>query len=113
MDDCGGGYSESIAEMCDELQNGSLPLLIVTPNGRDESGANRDCFLLNPSLVSPLQQNMFRFLGEMSVSCFLFVFALVAGQSLVEECEVCEVSQHVEHAALSSLEMMDYQILKQ
>lgn len=113
VDDCGGGYSESIAEMCDELQNGSLPLLIVTPNGRDESGANRDCFLLNPSLVSPLQQNMFRFLGEMSVSCFLFVFALVAGQSLVEECEVCEVSQHVEHAALSSLEMMDYQILKQ
>ena len=64
MDDCGGGYSESIAEMCDELQNGSLPLLIVTPNGRDESGANRDCFLLNPSLASPLQQNMFRFLGE-------------------------------------------------
>ena len=66
VDDCGGGYSESIAEMCDELQNGSLPLLIVTPNGRDESGANRDCFLLNPSLVSPLQQNMFRFLGELS-----------------------------------------------
>jgi len=23
VDDCGGGYSESIAEMCDELQNGS------------------------------------------------------------------------------------------
>ena len=38
VDDCGGGYSESITEMCEELQNGSLPLLIVTPNGRDESG---------------------------------------------------------------------------
>ncbi|XP_064637694.1 E3 ubiquitin-protein ligase HERC2-like isoform X2 [Lineus longissimus] len=63
VDDCGGGYSESIAEMCDELQNGSLPLLIVTPNGRDESGANRDCFLLNPTQRSPLHQNMFRFLG--------------------------------------------------
>lgn len=116
VDDCGGGYSESIAEMCDELQNGSLPLLIVTPNGRDESGANRDCFLLNPSLISPLQQNMFRFLGEMFVSCwfcFVFVFALVAVQGLVEECEVCGVSQHVERAALSSLEMMDYQMLKQ
>jgi len=23
VDDCGGGYSESVAEMCDELQNGS------------------------------------------------------------------------------------------
>ncbi|XP_058886345.1 E3 ubiquitin-protein ligase HERC2-like isoform X1 [Acipenser ruthenus] len=63
VDDCGGGYSESIAEMCEELQNGLTPLLIVTPNGRDESGANRDCFLLNPTAKSPLHMNMFRFLG--------------------------------------------------
>lgn len=63
MDDCGGGYSESIAEMCEELQNALTPLLIVTPNGRDESGANRDCFLLNPAAKSPLHMNMFRFLG--------------------------------------------------
>nr|XP_012152188.1 PREDICTED: E3 ubiquitin-protein ligase HERC2 [Megachile rotundata] len=63
VDDCGGGYSESIAEMCDELQNGSLPLLIPTPNGRDDNGTNRDCFLLNPAADSPLHLNMFRFLG--------------------------------------------------
>lgn len=63
VDDCGGGYSESIAEMCDELQNGSVPLLINTPNGRGEAGANRDCFLLDPTLSSVLQMNMFRFLG--------------------------------------------------
>jgi len=63
VDDCGGGYSESVAEMCDELQNGSVAILIQTPNGRDESGSNRDCFLLNPSLKSPLHQNMFRFFG--------------------------------------------------
>ncbi|KAG9492301.1 hypothetical protein GDO78_000687 [Eleutherodactylus coqui] len=63
VDDCGGGYSESIAEMCEELQNGLTPLLIVTPNGRDESGANRDCFLLNPAAKTTLHLNMFRFLG--------------------------------------------------
>nr|XP_057930113.1 E3 ubiquitin-protein ligase HERC2 isoform X6 [Doryrhamphus excisus] len=63
VDDCGGGYSESIAEMCEELQNALTPLLIVTPNGRDESGANRDCFLLNPAAKSPLHMSMFRFLG--------------------------------------------------
>lgn len=63
VDDCGGGYSESIAEMCDELQNGLVPLLIVTPNGRDESGANRDCYLPNAVLKSPIHQNMFKFLG--------------------------------------------------
>ena len=64
VDDCGGGYSESIAEMCDELQNGSLPILILTPNGREESGANRDCLILNPTLRSPLHQNMYRFFGK-------------------------------------------------
>ncbi|KAL5011340.1 hypothetical protein ScPMuIL_009891 [Solemya velum] len=76
VDDCGGGYSESVAEMCDELQNGSLPLLIVTPNGRDESGANRDCFLLNPMLKTLSHQNMFRFLG------ILFGIAIRSGSPL-------------------------------
>ena len=55
MDDCGGGYSESVAEMCDELQanNGNLlNLLIPTPNGRDEAGTSRDCYLFNPTLTS-------------------------------------------------------------
>ncbi|XP_049295397.1 probable E3 ubiquitin-protein ligase HERC2 [Anopheles funestus] len=63
VDDCGGGFSESIAEMCDELQNGSVPLLIQTPNGRGDAGANRDCFLLDPTLTTVLHMNMFRFLG--------------------------------------------------
>ncbi|XP_015606913.1 E3 ubiquitin-protein ligase HERC2 isoform X2 [Cephus cinctus] len=63
VDDCGGGYSESIAEMCDELQNGSLPLFIPTPNGREDNGTNRDCFLLNPMATSQLHYSMFQFLG--------------------------------------------------
>lgn len=64
VDDCGGGYSESVAEMCDELMNGSLPLLIPTPNGRDEAGTSRDCFLLNPQSSSAHHMNMFTFLGN-------------------------------------------------
>ena len=64
VDDCGGGYSESIAEMCDELGNTStLPLFMATPNGRDESGTSRDCLLLNSSLASQQHMNQFRFLG--------------------------------------------------
>lgn len=47
--------------MCDELQNGCLPLLIPTPNGRDEAGANRDCFILNPTAKTCLHLNMFRY----------------------------------------------------
>jgi E3 ubiquitin-protein ligase HERC2 len=63
VDDCGGGYSESIAEMCDELQNGSVPLLIQTPNGREDTGVNRDCFIINPQAILPIHLNMFKFFG--------------------------------------------------
>ena len=68
-DDCGGAYSESISEMCEELQTpGVLPLLILTPNGLSNNGVNRDCFILNPSLLSQpaggqAHRENFRFLG--------------------------------------------------
>jgi E3 ubiquitin-protein ligase HERC2 len=68
VDDCGGGYSESVAEMCDELQQAGitgLNLLIGTPNGRDEAGTSRDCYLLNPALTSAHNLSMFRFLGTL------------------------------------------------
>ena len=64
VDDVGGGYSESIAEMCEELQSGVLPLFILTPNGRVDNGVNRDCYLFNPAATSPEETNMFRFLGK-------------------------------------------------
>lgn len=64
VDDYGGGYSESIAEMCEELQNGSLPILIQTPNGREDTGTSQDCFILNSSATSKLHMKMFEFLGE-------------------------------------------------
>ncbi|XP_050428032.1 E3 ubiquitin-protein ligase HERC2 [Adelges cooleyi] len=63
VDDYGGGYSESIAEMCEELQNGSLPILIETPNGREDTGTSRDCFVFNPSATSKQPMKMFEFLG--------------------------------------------------
>ena len=63
VDDCGGGYSESIAEMCEELQNGSLPLLIPTPDSRDEVEGVQKSFLLNPFARSQIHNDMFKFLG--------------------------------------------------
>ena len=60
VDDCGGGYSESIAEICDELMQGHTSILIPTPNGRDEAGTSRDCMLLNPTLQTSQHMAMFR-----------------------------------------------------
>lgn len=63
VDDCGGGYSESIAEMCEELQNGSLPLLVPTPDSRDDVEGVQKSFLLNPCAKSQIHADLFRFLG--------------------------------------------------
>ncbi|EDQ92018.1 uncharacterized protein MONBRDRAFT_55, partial [Monosiga brevicollis MX1] len=65
LDDAGGGFSESISEMCEELRNHSVPLLIPTPNGRDEAGDNRDAFLLNPTSDSAYHLQLFEFLGTL------------------------------------------------
>lgn len=59
--------------MCEELQNGSLPLLIQTPNGREDTGTSRDCFILNPSATSQDHMKMFEFLGK-KIRNFLLIF---------------------------------------
>lgn len=104
VDDCGGGYSESVAEMCDELMNGSLPLLIPTPNGRDEAGTSRDCYLLNPQSNSPHHLNMFTFLGvlmgiairtgsPLSLNLAEPVWKQLAGMALTPA-DITEVDRH-------------------
>lgn len=94
MDDYGGGYSESITEMCEELQNGSLPLLIPTPNGRDDTGANRDCFILNPAVKSSLHTRMFNFLGKVS-RILVYDIMYLRGTHLSFPSEVhFEISRH-------------------
>lgn len=69
VDDCGGGFSESIAEICDELQNGSLPLLISTPNSKEEGNTLSDYFIINPTAKEKKHKEMFRFLGNL---CLMF-----------------------------------------
>ena len=68
VDDCGGGYSESVVEICEELQHPNLlQLLISTPNGKNTTGVNQDCFILNPGLLqqanSEAHHRNFSFLG--------------------------------------------------
>ena len=62
-DDAGGVFDDTITEMVDELQTSVVPLLISTPNSKNEAGYNQDRFLLNPSLTGTEHVNMFKFLG--------------------------------------------------
>lgn len=62
-DDAGGVFDAIITEMCDELVNGNVKLLIPTPNSVNDIGYNTDRFLLNPHLTSEEDLLLFRFLG--------------------------------------------------
>ncbi|XP_035829751.1 probable E3 ubiquitin-protein ligase HERC1 isoform X3 [Aplysia californica] len=62
-DDAGGVFDDTITEMCQELESGVVPLLIPTPNAKNESGNNRDRYLLNPSLSAEDHPALFKFLG--------------------------------------------------
>lgn len=62
-DDAGGVFDDTITEMCQELETGVVPFFIPTPNARNESGNNRDRFLLNPACSGEDDFAMFKFLG--------------------------------------------------
>jgi E3 ubiquitin-protein ligase HERC1 len=40
-----------------------VPLLIKTPNNRNNHGYNRECYCLNPASVTPTHRELFEFLG--------------------------------------------------
>ena len=53
-DDAGGVFDDTITEMCRELvdPNSGLDLLVLTPNGQQEIGLNRDKYILNADKIS-------------------------------------------------------------
>lgn len=61
--DVGGPFRECLTNLVDELEGTSLPLLIKTPNNRNNHGYNRECFCLNPASFSPSHRELFIFLG--------------------------------------------------
>ena len=63
--DEGGPFRECLTNVLKELEGSCLPLLIKTPNNRNNHGYNRDCFCLNPSSFTPRHQEMFVFLGNL------------------------------------------------
>nr|XP_026694983.1 probable E3 ubiquitin-protein ligase HERC1 isoform X2 [Ciona intestinalis] len=62
-DDAGGVFDDTITEICQELENGTVNLLIPTPNSTTEAGQHGDSFVFNPSLTSPEDAQMFKFFG--------------------------------------------------
>lgn len=62
-DDAGGVFDDTIAQMMEELQTQTIKLLVLTPNGRNETGYNQDRYLFNSKMKHNKQLLLFQFLG--------------------------------------------------
>lgn len=61
--DVGGVFRDSLVNIANELEDSVLPLLIKSPNNRNDHGSNRDCFIINPTSTSPSHLEMYKYLG--------------------------------------------------
>ena len=61
--DYGGPFRDSMTNIAKELESNILPLLIKSPNNRNEHGSCRDCFILNGASKSPTHLEMYKFFG--------------------------------------------------
>ncbi|KAK7467957.1 hypothetical protein BaRGS_00036800 [Batillaria attramentaria] len=108
-DDAGGVFDDTITEMCLELESGAVPLLIPTPNSKNESGNNRDRYLLNPAMTGEDSAALWKFMGilfgvairtkkPLDLHLAPAIWKLVAGMELkVEDLE------EVDHIYIQSL----------
>ena len=66
--DQGGPYRDSISRICLDICSTRLPLFILCPNGRMNSGLNRDCWIPNvfpPNKSIPNKiKKQYRFIGQ-------------------------------------------------
>lgn len=76
--DAGGPYRETLVAFCEEMEAGHVPLWKKTTNALKNHGINRDCFVINNEMITPTQQQMFKFMGALigyafrSKSCMPF-----------------------------------------
>lgn len=63
--DAGGLFRDALVDISKELESSTLPLLIKTPNNKNDHGNNRESYILNGLSGSPRHLQMFRFFGAM------------------------------------------------
>ena len=108
--DYGGPFRDSLVNIARELEDNVLPILIKTPNNRNEHGSFRDCYLLNGSSKTPTNIEMFQFFGGliaygiMSKSPVPFNLAPIVWKQLLNEQPVLD--------DLNDIDAYSYQVLK-
>lgn len=62
--DYGGPFRELLTTVASEVQSLGLPLCVPTMNNRNDHGACRDCWTLNPASNTPTHRELFKLLGS-------------------------------------------------
>lgn len=62
--DVGGPFREMLSNVAAEVQSSALPLLVKTPNNRNDHGSHRECWTLNAAATTPTHAALFRLLGH-------------------------------------------------
>ena len=108
--DVGGPFREMLTNLVAELESETLPLLIKTPNHRNDHGQSRESYTLNPSSISPTHGELFKFFG------FFLGFCLRTGSAMDWHFPPLFWKQLMgESVGLSDLEGLDaysYQVLR-
>ncbi|CAF5037282.1 unnamed protein product [Rotaria sp. Silwood1] len=67
--DQGGPYRDSITAMCSDICSSHLPLFVLCPNGQNNTGQNRDCWIPNvfpPNKpISNKFKKQYQFIGQL------------------------------------------------
>ena len=69
--DAGGPFRESLTNIANELEQGTVPILLRSPNNKNEHGINRECFILDSRSKSPSHKFMFKYFGGFLAFAFL------------------------------------------
>ena len=64
-DDVGGLFRETFSVISQEMESAVLPLFVLSPNGRNDQGKNRDVFLPDPKSITSTCISMYEFLGKL------------------------------------------------
>lgn len=67
--DYGGPFREMMSNVAKEVQSVALPLMVKTPNNRNEHGDFRDCWTVNASSNTPTHESLFNLLGNFIGFC--------------------------------------------
>lgn len=63
--DWGGLFRDALVNVAEELESPVLPILMKTPNNKNDFGNNRECYMVSSNARSPTHLKMFKYLGAL------------------------------------------------